>query len=64
MKQPDELAKELIEKGTFKRMESGMLDVHIDIIEEVADKNKMEKYELLDAILRYEDEYIARSIYN
>ena len=64
MKQPDELAKELIESGKFKRLESGMLDVHINIIEEFADLNKMEKYELLDAILRYEDEYIARSIYN
>ena len=64
MKQPDELGKELIETGELKRMEDGMLDVHIDIIEKFAGENKIEKYELLDAILRYEDEYIARSIYN
>ena len=64
MKQPDDLAKELIESGKFKRLESGILDVHIDIIEKFAGENKIEKYELLDAILRYEDEYIARSIYN
>ena len=64
MKQPDDLAKELIESGKFKRLESGILDVHIDIIEKFAGENKIEKYELLDAILRYEDEYRARSIYN
>ena len=62
--QPDDLAKHLIETGKFKRLESGILDVHIDIVEEFANVNEMEKYELLDAIIRYEDEYIARSIYN
>ena len=64
MKQPDELAKELIETGELKRMECGMLDVHMDILVEFAILHKMEKFELLDAILRYEDEYRARSIYN
>jgi len=64
MKQPDELAKELIETGELKRMECGTLDVHVDILERFAKEHKMEKYDLLDAILRYEDEYIARSIYN
>lgn len=64
MKQPDELAKELIEKGKLKRMECGMLDVHIKILEEYSTKYNMEKYELLDAILQYEEDYKTRSIYN
>ena len=57
MKQPNELAKELIETGKIKRMECGMLDVHIDILEEYSREYKIEKYELLDAVLLYEEEY-------
>tara|TARA_Y100000034_G_C6642109_1_gene280715 strand:- start:166 stop:360 length:195 start_codon:yes stop_codon:yes gene_type:complete len=64
MKQPYELAKELIETGELKRLECGTLDVHVDVLEKFATEHHMEKYDLLDAILRYEDEYIARSIYN
>jgi len=64
MKDADAIAKELIENGQLKRMETGMLDVHIEILEKFAVEHKMEKYELLDAILRYENEYKSRSIYN
>ncbi len=60
MKQPNELAKELIETGKIKRMECGMLDVHIDILEEYSLEYKIEKYELLDAVLLYEEEYSER----
>jgi len=60
MKQPNELAKELIETGKIKRMECGMLDVHIDVIGTYATKYDFEKYELLDAILLYEEEYSER----
>ena len=60
MKQPNELAKELIETGKIKRMECGMLDVHIDILEEYSLEYKIEKYELLDAVLLYEEEYTER----
>jgi len=60
MKQPNELAKELIETGKIKRMECGMLDVHIDILEEYSREYKIEKYELLDAVLLYEEEYTER----
>ena len=35
-----------------------------EVLEKFAKEHNMEKYDLLDAILRYEDEYIARSIYN
>ena len=54
MKQPSELAKELIETGKIKRLECGMLDVHIDILNEYATRYEIEKYELLDAVLLYE----------
>ena len=60
MKQPNEIAKELIETGKIKRMECGMLDVHIDVIGEYANEYDFEKYELLDAILLYEEEYLER----
>lgn len=60
MKQPSELAKELIETGKIKRMECGMLDVHIDILNEYATRYEIEKYELLDAVLLYEEEYSER----
>ena len=60
MKQPNELAKELIETGKIKRMECGMLDVHIDILDEYATEYKIAKYELLDALLLYEEEYSER----
>ena len=60
MKQPNEIAKELIKTGKIKRMECGMLDVHIDVIGEYANEYDFEKYELLDAILLYEEEYSER----
>ena len=60
MKQPSELAKELIETGKIKRLECGMLDVHIDILNEYATRYEIEKYELLDAVLLYEEEYSER----
>jgi len=64
MKQPNEIAKYLIETGKIKRMECGMLDVHINILSKYADDYKMEKYELLDAVLLYEQEYTKRSKFN
>ena len=60
MKQPSELAKELIETGKIKRLECGMLDVHIDILNEYATRYEIEKYELLDVVLLYEEEYSER----
>jgi len=42
MKDADALAKELIENGQLKRMETGMLDVHIEILEKFAVEHKME----------------------
>ena len=60
MKHLNDLAKELIETGKIKRMECGMLDVHIDILEEYSTEYKIEKYELLDAVLLYEEEYSER----
>tara|TARA_R110000824_G_scaffold120294_2_gene275414 strand:- start:2021 stop:2215 length:195 start_codon:yes stop_codon:yes gene_type:complete len=64
MKQPEEIAKELIEKGKLKRMECGMLDVHIDILTEYSQKYEIEKYVLLDAILEYEHTYLERCRFN
>jgi len=64
MKQPSTVAKELIEKGKLKRLECGVLDVHIDILTEYAQKYEIEKYVLLDAILEYEYEYIERCRFN
>ncbi len=37
-----------------------MLDVHIDILNEYATRYEIEKYELLDAVLLYEEEYSER----
>ena len=64
MKEAAQIAKELIESGKIKRLECGMLDVHIDLLAEYAGKYKMEKYELLDAVLEYEHDYTQRSKFN
>ena len=60
MTQPNERAKHLIETGKIKRLECGMLDVHIDILTTYVEEESFEKYELLDAILLYEEEYAER----